>query len=51
MGDGRAARLLRNAEGVAYWGAVAPVLAHLNGTTKGAPINYLMVSGNQGVMV
>ena len=29
MGDGRAARLLRNAEGVAYWGAVAPVLARM----------------------
>src|SRR5580693_9216787 len=29
MGDGRAARLLRSAEGVAYWGVVAPVLARM----------------------
>jgi KDO2-lipid IV(A) lauroyltransferase len=29
MGDGRAGQLLRNIEGVAYWGAVAPVLARL----------------------
>jgi lauroyl/myristoyl acyltransferase len=29
MGDGRAGRLLRNVEGVAYWAAVAPVLARL----------------------
>jgi lauroyl/myristoyl acyltransferase len=29
MGDGRVARLLRNAEGVAYWGVVAPVLARM----------------------
>src|ERR1700691_4218123 len=31
MGDGRAARLLRSAEGVAYWGVVAPVLARMPG--------------------
>jgi lauroyl/myristoyl acyltransferase len=29
MGDGRAERLLRSVEGVAYWGAVAPVLARM----------------------
>jgi Kdo2-lipid IVA lauroyltransferase/acyltransferase len=29
MGDGRAARLLRSVEGVAYWGAVAPLLARM----------------------
>lgn len=29
MGDNRAERLLRNAEGVAYWAAAAPVLARL----------------------
>ena len=29
MGDGRVERLLRSAEGVAYWGAVAPVLARM----------------------
>ncbi len=29
MGDSRAARLLRSAEGVAYWGGVAPVAACL----------------------
>ena len=29
MSDHRARRLLRNAEGVAYWGAAAPVLARL----------------------
>jgi lauroyl/myristoyl acyltransferase len=29
MGDGRAGRLLRSAEGVAYWAAAAPVLACL----------------------
>src|SRR3984885_1870514 len=29
MGDGGAARLLRNAEAVAYWGVVAPVLARM----------------------
>jgi lauroyl/myristoyl acyltransferase len=29
MGDSRASRLLRSAEGVAYWGAAAPVLARL----------------------
>jgi len=29
MGDGRAARLLRHLEGVAYWAAAAPVLARL----------------------
>jgi len=33
MGDGRAQRLLRGAEGVAYWGAVAPVLACLPGAS------------------
>jgi lauroyl/myristoyl acyltransferase len=32
MGDGRTARLLRSAEGVAYWGAVAPVLARMPAT-------------------
>jgi lauroyl/myristoyl acyltransferase len=29
MGDGRAARLLRTVEGVAYWAATAPVLARM----------------------
>jgi phosphatidylinositol dimannoside acyltransferase len=29
MGDGRAARLLRKAEGVAYWGVTAPALARM----------------------
>ncbi len=29
MGDGRAARLLRHVEGVAYWAAAAPLLARL----------------------
>ncbi len=29
MGDSRAERLLRSAEGVAYWGATAPVLARM----------------------
>jgi lauroyl/myristoyl acyltransferase len=29
MGDSRAERLLRSVEGVAYWGAVAPVLARM----------------------
>jgi KDO2-lipid IV(A) lauroyltransferase len=29
MGDGRVERLLRSAEGVAYWGAVAPVLSRM----------------------
>ena len=29
MGNSRASRLLRNVEGVAYWGAAAPVLARL----------------------
>lgn len=29
MGDSRPARLLRNVEGVAYWGVVAPVLARM----------------------
>jgi phosphatidylinositol dimannoside acyltransferase len=29
MGDGRVERLLRSTEGVAYWGAVAPVLARM----------------------
>jgi phosphatidylinositol dimannoside acyltransferase len=29
MGDGRAGRLLRRAEGVAYWAAAAPLLARL----------------------
>jgi KDO2-lipid IV(A) lauroyltransferase len=29
VGDGRVARLLRSAEGVAYWGVVAPVLARM----------------------
>ena len=29
MGEGRAGRLLRNAEGAAYWAAAAPVLARL----------------------
>jgi lauroyl/myristoyl acyltransferase len=29
MADGRVARLLRSAEGVAYWGVVAPVLARM----------------------
>jgi KDO2-lipid IV(A) lauroyltransferase len=32
MGDSRASRLLRNLEGVAYWAAVAPVLARLPAT-------------------
>jgi KDO2-lipid IV(A) lauroyltransferase len=32
MGDSRASRLLRNIEGVAYWAAVAPVLARLPAT-------------------
>ena len=29
MGEGRAERLLRSVEGVAYWAAVAPAVAHL----------------------